>query len=127
MADTPAPQLDEARLTHVALPCADLDETLEFYTSVTPLVVVARNEDANGRGAWLSNPYQSRDPFVLVLAEFRAATEGDAGSEPRRPVPILTPFAHIGIDTALGYGLKFPTSFQVTHLGRIGKKSVEEP
>ncbi len=36
-------------------------------------------------------------------------------------------FAHIGIDTALGYGLKFPTSFQVTHLGRIGKKSVEEP
>ena len=36
-------------------------------------------------------------------------------------------FAHIGIDTALGYGLKFSTSFQLTHLGRIGKKSVEEP
>ncbi len=98
MPDNPTPQLGEARLTHVALPCADLDRTLEFYTSVTPLVVVARNEDENGRGAWLSNPYQSRDPFVLVLAEFRAATEGDAGSEPRRPVPILTPFAHIGIE-----------------------------
>ena len=98
MADTPAPQLDEARLTHVALPCADLDETLEFYTSVTPLVVVARNEDANGRGAWLSNPYQSRDPFVLVLAEFPAPAGGDAGQESRRPVPTLAPFAHIGIE-----------------------------
>jgi len=29
--------------------------------------------------------------------------------------------AHIGIDRALGYGLKLPTSFQDTHLGRIGK------
>ena len=30
-------------------------------------------------------------------------------------------FAHIGIDYALGYGLKFPESFQRTHLGDIGK------
>ncbi len=30
--------------------------------------------------------------------------------------------AHIGIDRALGYGLKYPTSFQDTHLGRIGKR-----
>ncbi len=29
--------------------------------------------------------------------------------------------AHIGMDRALGYGLKYPTSFQDTHLGRIGK------
>ena len=28
--------------------------------------------------------------------------------------------AHIGIDRALGYGLKYSTSFQDTHLGRIG-------
>lgn len=31
--------------------------------------------------------------------------------------------AHIGMDRALGYGLKYPTSFQDTHLGRIGKGS----
>lgn len=29
--------------------------------------------------------------------------------------------AHIGLDRALGYGLKLPTGFQDTHLGRIGR------
>jgi Domain of unknown function (DUF4260) len=29
--------------------------------------------------------------------------------------------AHVGMDRALGYGLKFPSSFQETHLGRIGR------
>ena len=28
---------------------------------------------------------------------------------------------HVGIDRALGYGLKLPTSFHDTHLGRIGR------
>ena len=30
--------------------------------------------------------------------------------------------AHTGIDRVLGYGLKYPTSFQDTHLGRIGRR-----
>ncbi|HEX7067562.1 MAG TPA: DUF4260 domain-containing protein [Candidatus Limnocylindria bacterium] len=29
--------------------------------------------------------------------------------------------AHVGMDRALGYGLKLPTEFRDTHLGRIGK------
>ena len=29
--------------------------------------------------------------------------------------------AHIGIDRALGYGLKYQAGFAFTHLGRIGK------
>jgi hypothetical protein len=29
--------------------------------------------------------------------------------------------AHIGIDRALGYGLKYPVGFGFTHLGRIGR------
>lgn len=29
--------------------------------------------------------------------------------------------AHIGIDRALGYGLKYDAGFSFTHLGRIGK------
>ena len=29
--------------------------------------------------------------------------------------------AHIGLDRAIGYGLKFPTAFQATHLGTIGR------
>ena len=28
--------------------------------------------------------------------------------------------AHIGLDRAIGYGLKYPTDFKDTHLGRIG-------
>ena len=31
--------------------------------------------------------------------------------------------AHVGMDRALGYGLKLPTSFQETHLGRIGRRA----
>ena len=30
-------------------------------------------------------------------------------------------FAHIGLDRALGYGLKYPDSFRHTHLGWIGR------
>lgn len=30
-------------------------------------------------------------------------------------------FAHIGIDRALGFGLKLPGGFNQTHLGRIGR------
>ncbi len=29
--------------------------------------------------------------------------------------------AHVGMDRALGYGLKLPASFQATHLGPIGR------
>ena len=30
--------------------------------------------------------------------------------------------AHTGLDRALGYGLKYPTDFGDTHLGRIGRR-----
>lgn len=30
--------------------------------------------------------------------------------------------AHIGLDRAMGFGLKFTTGFADTHLGRIGRK-----
>lgn len=33
---------------------------------------------------------------------------------------ILT--AHVGMDRTLGYGLKLPTDFRDTHLGRIGRR-----
>jgi len=31
--------------------------------------------------------------------------------------------AHIGLDRMLGYGLKYPTRFSDTHLGRIGRRA----
>jgi hypothetical protein len=33
---------------------------------------------------------------------------------------------HVGMDRALGYGLKMQTSFQDTHLGRIGRSARRE-
>jgi catechol 2,3-dioxygenase-like lactoylglutathione lyase family enzyme len=87
MADT---DLSEARLTHVALPCGDLDRSIEFYTTLTPLVVVERFADSDGESVWLSNEGQADTPFVLVLVSFNK----DKGT----PQPELAPFAHIGIE-----------------------------
>jgi hypothetical protein len=40
--------------------------------------------------------------------------------EPGLPVQIaLIWAAHIGVDRLLGYGLKYPTAFKDTHLGRV--------
>lgn len=82
--------LTEARWTHVALPSNDLDASLEFYTTMTPLVVVHRREDAEGRTAWLSNDKQWQTPFVLVLVSL-AAERGAAH-------PTMAPFAHLGVE-----------------------------
>lgn len=44
-----------------------------------------------------------------------------AWSEPLVQAIALIWLAHIGMDRMLGYGLKYETAFQDTHLGRIGK------
>jgi len=38
----------------------------------------------------------------------------------RPPVVAVIWAAHIGFDRALGYGLKYPSGFADTHLGRLG-------
>lgn len=86
------PDLTGARLTHVALPCADLDRSIEFYTTLTPLVVVKRFPGTDGESVWLSNEGEVENPFVLVLVSFTK----DQGSA----TPTLTPFAHLGVEVA---------------------------
>ena len=93
-----AEPLTAPRWTHIALPVSDLERSIGFYTELTPLVVVHRNEDENGRSAWLSNDHQVVDPFVLVLAEFVPAVGLQFGQAPGERTPILRPFAHIGIE-----------------------------
>lgn len=83
-------KLTEARWTHIALPSSDLDAAIEFYTTMTPLVVVATHRDDAGRNAWLSNDKQVETPFVLVLVEFAK----DKGKKQ----PQLSPFAHLGME-----------------------------
>lgn len=43
---------------------------------------------------------------------------------PAALAPAMIWLAHIGFDRALGYGLKSPAGFGVTHLGPVGRRSV---
>jgi catechol 2,3-dioxygenase-like lactoylglutathione lyase family enzyme len=68
-----------------------MDRTIEWYEKFTPLELLDRREDADGEGAWLGHPDQGDKPFILVLVSF-------FGDQDKGPQPIMTPFAHIGIE-----------------------------
>jgi hypothetical protein len=53
-------------------------------------------------------------PVLLLLA-------GHFGGSAIATAIALIWIIHIAIDRALGYGLKLPSGFQDTHLGRIGR------
>jgi hypothetical protein len=53
-------------------------------------------------------------PMSLMIAGFALAT-------PLTLSIAMIWLAHIGIDRALGYGLKYDAGFTFTHLGRIGQ------
>ena len=57
------------------------------------------------------------------MAPMALMTTGFALSSPLVLSIAMIWLAHIGLDRALGYGLKYSTGFGFTHLGRIGKKS----
>jgi hypothetical protein len=57
------------------------------------------------------------------LAPMALMVTGFAASEPLILSIAMIWLAHIGIDRALGYGLKYPAGFSFTHLGRIGRDS----
>ena len=57
------------------------------------------------------------------LAPMALMTTGFALSSPLTLSIAMIWLAHIGIDRALGYGLKYSNGFGFTHLGRIGKAS----
>ncbi|MBO0729077.1 MAG: VOC family protein [Acidimicrobiaceae bacterium] len=90
--------LAEPRWTHIAIPVSNLERAIEFYTTLTPLVVVARHQTDDGRGAWLSNDKQVETPFVLVISEFVPEVARRFDLVPGEPHATLAPFAHIGIE-----------------------------
>lgn len=55
------------------------------------------------------------------LGPMALMTTGFASGEPLTLSIAMIWLAHIGIDRALGYGLKYEAGFAFTHLGRIGK------
>jgi len=58
------------------------------------------------------------------LAPVALMTVGLAMAAPLTLSIAMIWLAHIGIDRALGYGLKYQAGFAFTHLGRIGKGAV---
>ncbi|MFZ2155435.1 MAG: DUF4260 domain-containing protein [Bradyrhizobium sp.] len=59
------------------------------------------------------------------LAPMALMTTGLALPSPLTLSLAMIWLAHIGIDRALGYGLKYSTGFGFTHLGRIGKDAAK--
>jgi lactoylglutathione lyase len=78
------------RWTHVALPVADLDVSIAWYESFTPLRLIQRRADDVGQSAWLGHRTATEHPFVLVLVDFN---EGHGLTQPK-----LFPFAHLGME-----------------------------
>ena len=58
------------------------------------------------------------------LGPMALMTAGFASGEPLTLSIAMIWLAHIGIDRALGFGLKYEAGFAFTHLGRIGKGGV---
>ncbi|HWZ41369.1 MAG TPA: DUF4260 domain-containing protein [Bradyrhizobium sp.] len=75
--------------------------------------------------AYLADPktgaavYNAAHSYMLPVA---LMTLGFALPEPLTLSIAMIWLAHIGIDRALGYGLKYEAGFGFTHLGRIGRK-----
>jgi hypothetical protein len=74
--------------------------------------------------AYLSDPksgaivYNAAHSYMAPVA---LLTTGFATGEPLTLSLAMIWLAHIGIDRALGYGMKYWTGFAFTHLWRIGK------
>jgi lactoylglutathione lyase len=79
------------RWTHIALPVRDVDASVDWYSSHTPLTLIARRHDSVGQAAWMTDPAASVAPFILVLVSMDADLD-------KPSVAIMAPFAHIGIE-----------------------------
>lgn len=71
-------------LTHIALPVADIERSIQFYATYAGMQVVHRRIDAESGVdvVWLSDRTR---PFVIVLIQTASVQ------------PILSPLAHLGV------------------------------
>ena len=65
---------------------------------------------------WGLSPYDTlhTEIFAIALGTVGIVTDSSAAMK----VSLIW-LAHIGADRLLGYGLKYPTAFKDTHLGRV--------
>jgi hypothetical protein len=95
---------------------AGLDEPWWLVPALlfVPDVFMAGYAKSSQVGAMLYNAAHSY-PAPAVLGALASVAD-----EPLWQGVALVWFARIGMDRALGYGLKYETDFKDTHLGRIG-------
>jgi len=84
----------KASWTHLTLKVLDLERSIEWYETNTPLEVLRRFSDAYGVGVWLADPGAGAAPFVLVLSQF--VPEKDPFGY--APATVLGPYAHLGFE-----------------------------
>ncbi len=96
MSDDPSHSVRPMRSTwtHVAFPVKDVDASVAWYEAYTHLRTLARHEDVDGKNAWLGDPTQADQPFILVLGQFY---EGHDPFAPAVHHP-MGPFAHLGLE-----------------------------
>ena len=80
--------------THIALAVKDVEASVAWYETYTHLRLLAQAEDKDGKNAWLGDPAQADNPFILVLGQFY---EGHDPFAPSAHHP-MGPFAHIGVE-----------------------------
>jgi len=80
--------------THIALAVKDVEASIAWYETYTHLRLLAQGEDNDGKNAWLGDPAQADNPFILVLGQFYEGHDPFAPS-PHHP---MGPFAHIGVE-----------------------------
>jgi hypothetical protein len=78
---------------------------------------------------YLAGPRTGANSYNLVhtyIAALALSLAGFFGGVPLAFAGGLIWVAHIGFDRALGYGLKYPSGFNNTHLGGIGRRGVSQ-
>ena len=73
------------RLTHIALPCHDLEKTIEWYENFSPLNQIHYRTDSDGSVAWLATKDRS---LVIVFI---------SSSDSKEPISTLNQLAHMCI------------------------------
>lgn len=91
--------MNDIGLTHIALPVAEIERSIQFYSQYAGMQVVHRRIDAETGVAvvWLSDRTR---PFVIVLIQ-KSSPEKMVGDVQKSQVhPILAPLAHLGVGCA---------------------------
>lgn len=80
--------------------------------------------------AYLAGPRAGATVYNIAHTYMLAVTLSVLGFALAQPLILsiaLIWLAHIGIDRALGFGLKYDAGFRFTHLGRIGRSPGARP